>query len=114
MIKRANIINLIIWIMNTAETLILKALQCKALHTGVGNARFVDHLLEQSPEEADTITKNVCARIPLGLAEEMESVGSLLDLNKREIITMALHDFLAKATATLDQYDAWPKGEEVK
>ena len=113
MTMRANIINYHFWIMNTYETLILKTLQCKALNSGAGNARFVDHLLEQNPDQADEITKNVCARIPLALAEEMESVGSLLDLNKREIITMALHDFLAKAIATLDQYDAWPKGEAV-
>ena len=100
--------------MNTSETLILKTLQFKASNSGVGNSHFVDHLLEQNPDKADEITKNVCARIPLGLAEEMESLGALLDLNKREIITLALHDFLEKANATLDQYDAWPKGEEVK
>lgn len=100
--------------MNTTETLILKTLSCKALNSGADNARFVEHLLEQNPQQADQITKNVCARIPLGLAQEMESLGFLLDLNKREIITLALNDFLAKATATLDEYDAWPKGEEVK
>lgn len=100
--------------MNTTETLILKTLQWKVSNTGVGNARFVEHLLEQNPEQADEITKNVCARIPLGLAQEMETLGNMLDLNKREIITLALHDFLEKANATLDQYDAWPKGEEVK
>ena len=58
------------------------------------------------------MTKNVCARIPLVLAEEMEQLGSLLDLNKREIITLAIHDFLAQAKATLDEFYAWPQGEE--
>lgn len=111
---RANIITQRKHIMNSRETLILKTLQCKALHNGADNARFVDHLLEQNPEQADSITKNVCARIPKLLAERMEEIGSLLDLNKREMITLALNDFLAKAVATIEEFDAWPKDEESK
>ena len=67
-----------------------------------------------NPEQADAITKNVCARIPKLLAERMEEIGSLLDLNKREMITLALNDFLAKAVATIEEFDAWPKDEEAK
>ena len=63
---------------------------------------------------SDAITKNVCARIPKLLAERMEEIGSLLDLNKREMITLALNDFLAKAVATIEEFDAWPKDEEAK
>ena len=100
--------------MNTRETLVLKTLQCKHMFTGAYNARFVDHLLDQNPEQADTITKNVCARIPKFLAERMEEIGSFLDLNKREMITLALHDFLEKAVATIEEFDAWPKDEEAK
>jgi hypothetical protein len=111
---RANIITQRKHIMNSRETLILKTLQCKALHTGADNAKFVDHLLDQNPEQADAITKNVCARIPKLLAERMEEIGSLLDLNKREMITLALNDFLAKAVATIEEFDAWPKDEESK
>ena len=36
--------------MNTRETLILKALECKKLHTGADNNRFVDALLDQNPK----------------------------------------------------------------
>ena len=97
--------------MNSRETLILKTLQCKALHNGADNARFVDHLLDQNPEQADAITKNVCARIPLQLAQEMETVGNMLDLNKREIITMAIVDFLEKAKGVMDEFNAWPGDE---
>ena len=109
---RANIVTQRKHIMNSRETLILKTLQCKALHNGADNARFVDHLLDQNPEQADAITKNVCARIPKLLAERMEEIGSLLDLNKREMITLALNDFLAKAVATIEEFDAWPKDDE--
>ena len=84
-------------IMNTRETLILKALQFKELHTSgssMGGA-LVDHLLEQNPEKADELTKNVCARIPPAGARHGNH-RRMLELNKREIITMALHDFLTK------------------
>ena len=99
--------------MNTRETLILKALQFKELHTSgssMGGA-LVDHLLEQNPEKADELTKNVCARIPLVLANEMEQLGGLLSLNKREIITLAIHDFLDKARDVLEEFDAMPESE---
>lgn len=97
--------------MNTRETLILKTLKFKNVHTGASNDGFVDHLLAQNPDQADAITKNVCARIPISLAEEMEELGGLIGLNKREIITMAIVDFLEKAHAVMDEFNAWP-GEE--
>ena len=100
--------------MNTRETLIFKTLAWKQTLNGSGHGDLVDHLLEQNPEQADAITKNVCARIPKLLAERMEEIGSLLDLNKREMITLALNDFLAKAVATIEEFDAWPKDEEAK
>ena len=96
--------------MNTRETLILKALDFKNVHTGASIDGLVDQLLAQNPDQADAITKNVCARIPLTLAEEMEELGGLIGLNKREIITMALHDFLDKAKSVIDEFDALPEG----
>ena len=94
--------------MNTRETLILKTLQSKALQAGADNG-FIDVLLSQNPEQADQLTKNVCARIPIELARDMEGLGALLDLNKREIITLAIRDFLDKANETLTEFDALPK-----
>ena len=95
--------------MNTRETLILKALDFKNVHTGASIDGLVDQLLAQNPDQADAITKNVCARIPLTLAEEMEELGGLIGLNKREIITLAIRDFLEKAEQTMTEFDAWPK-----
>lgn len=100
--------------MNTRETLILKTLEFKRLNTGADTGNFIDAILERNPDRADALTKNICARIPLPLAEEMEQLGGLLDLNKREIITLAVVDFLAQAKATLDEFDAWPQGEAVE
>ena len=98
--------------MNTRETLVFKTLSWKQTLTGSGNAYLVDHLLEQDQEKADELTKNVCARIPLQLAKDMETLGGMLDLNKREIITMALNDFLDKARDTLTEFKAWPDDVE--
>lgn len=94
--------------MNTRETLILKALEFKNVHTGSSLDGLVDQLLAQNPDQADAITKNVCARIPVGLAEQMEEIGGLIGLNKREIITMAIVDFLEKAQGVMDEFNAWP------
>ena len=98
--------------MNTRETLILKALECKKLHTGADNNRFFDALLDQNPEMAEALTKNVYARLPIGLVEDMEGLSGLLDLNKREMITLAIVDFLEKVRATMDEFDAWPRPEQ--
>ena len=109
MTKRAIIINQRKYIMTPRETLILKALQFKSIQSGASMDGLVDTILAQNPDQADAITKNVCARLPIGLVEEMEQLGGLLSLNKREIITMALNDFLDKAKATLDEFEAFPE-----
>jgi hypothetical protein len=102
--------------MNTREILVFKTLAWKQTLTtgGLGslNADLVDRALDENPEQADTLTKNVCARVPLQLAQDMEAVGGMLDLNKREIITMALNDFLDKARDTLTEFKAWPDDVE--
>ena len=102
--------------MNTREILVFKTLAWKQTLTtgGLGslNADLVDRALDQNPEQADALTKNVCARVPLQLAQDMEAVGGMLDLNKREIITMALNDFLDKARDTLTEFKAWPDDVE--
>jgi len=100
--------------MDTRESLILRALQFKELHVrGSSNpGGLIDRLMEQNPEHADAITKNVCARIPIEMATEMEQLGGLLSINKRELITMAIQDFLAKANGVMDEFDAWPREEE--
>ena len=95
--------------MNTREILILKALKLKELNTGHSGSKLVDQLFDENPEKADELTKNVCARIPLELAQDMELIGGLLDLNKRELITIAVHDFLDKAKAVMQEFDAMPE-----
>ena len=81
------------------------------MHDGSGNQDLLDHLLVEHPERADELTKNVCARIPLSLAEEMESIGEILSLNKRELITLAIRDLLDKAKLVIDEFDALSESE---
>lgn len=102
--------------MNTRETLILKALQFKAVHTNsastpIGSA-LLDHFLEQNPDQSDAITKNVCARLSLDLVNRMDQIGEVLSLSKRQIIEMAVIDFLDQADATMMEFDVWPDPTE--
>lgn len=101
-----NLITIFGYIMNTRETLILKTLELKAFHEGSNMGGIVDALLDQNPEAASKLTKNVCAHVPIALANEMDQLGGLIGLNKREMITMALHDFLDKARGVIDEFDA--------
>lgn len=98
--------------MNSRETLIFHALQSKRLFTGASNDKLVDMFLAQDSDAVDAITKNVCARIPIALSKEMEEIGSVIGLNKRELITMGIVDVLAKVRATLDEFDAWPTDQQ--
>ena len=63
-------------------------------------------------QKKQTRSPRTSAPASLQLAQEMETLGSMLDLNKREIITMALIDFLDKARDTLTEFKAWPDDVE--
>ncbi len=97
--------------MNMRETLILKALAFKQLQEGSGNGDLVDALMEQNIDLRETLTRNICAQIPKELYKEIEFYSSVMDLNKREIITLALNNFLDQARDTLKEFDAMPKVE---
>ena len=97
-------------IMKPNEEILLGVLKFKHRRSGVGGD-LVDQLLDQDPAHADTITRNVCARIPLELSKRLESYTILLDMNKREIINNALVAYLDQAEALMTEYDAWPETE---
>ena len=97
--------------MNTREILILKALESKHSQYTESDAgrQIVDKLFESDTETADKLTKNVCARISLPLAHDMEHLCRLLGLSKREFITMSINDMVEKSTAVLHEFDAMPQ-----
>ena len=97
--------------MNMREPLILKALAFKQLQEGSGHGDLVDALMEQNVDLRETLTRNICAQIPKELYKEIEFYSSVMDLNNREIITLALNNFLDQARDTLKEFDAMPKVE---
>jgi hypothetical protein len=104
---RPNLINKLELSMNLRETLILKTLQFKSVYTGAGNDALVDMVIDQNPDEASKIMRNVCAMVPIGLSDRMQEMGGLLGMNKREIITAGVIEFLRQAQETLDEFDAF-------
>jgi hypothetical protein len=98
---------------NTREILILKTLEGK--HSQYSDAdlarqaQLVDKLLEEP--EAALVTKNVCARLTLALAQDMEQLCGFLHLSKREFVTMAIVDMVDKARAVLNEFEATPHHE---
>ena len=77
--------------MNSRETLILHTLKFKQLHASGSNfsGDIVDKLLKPIRRRRTRSRKRLC-QIPLWLANEMEQLGGMIGLNKREIITMAI------------------------
>ena len=99
--------------MNSRETLIFQALKFKSQHTGSVNSFLLDAVLGDSDysDPISKITRNVCAMVPIELANEMDQLCGILEMSKREMITLAITDFLDKARDVLVEFDAMPKGE---
>jgi hypothetical protein len=94
--------------MNTNQTLQLQALKIKQRNTQGFSAISGDPIgdfLEQPDVKAKM--KNICAFISPQLFSEVEEMGDLLDLSKRQIVEMALVDFLNKAQSVLQEVDVF-------
>ena len=100
--------------MKSREILILQALKFKALHTGESNSFLIDAALQDPDykEQFSKLTRNVCAMVSIDLANEMDQLCGILEMSKRELITLAIVDFLEKARGVLEEFDALPQGEE--
>ena len=84
--------------MTPSEKIRLQALKLKATNDG-SHPSMVDSLLE-NPANAEALKKdfrNVCALIPSQLFASLENLCGMLDLSKREVITMAISSFLVEA-----------------
>ncbi len=98
--------------MRTDETLMLQALRLKELNTkGWSGGDLIEPMLEANPEFAKEKMRNICAFISPELFSNVEGVCSLLSLSKRQVVEMALVDFLAKADSIMEQTGAYP-GQE--
>jgi hypothetical protein len=94
--------------MNSRDKLLLQALKLKELNTQgfTGDGDLVGQVIEQ--DEAKAKMKNLCAYISPVLFDEVNQVGELLNLSKRQIVEMAVIDFLAKAHDVIEEVGAMP------
>ncbi len=91
--------------MKTDEILTLKALQLKSTISGRGNADLVDHVIAANPDEIKKSLRNICAFIAPQLFERVETVCSNLQMSKRQVVEMALIDFMDKVDSIMDKVD---------
>lgn len=97
--------------MRSDEILRLKALQLKQLNTtGVSDGRFIDQLIDQSPEAQGKL-RNICAFVSPELFSDVEGLCEMLDLSKREVVQMALVDLVKKASKIVDQVNPFDQAQ---
>jgi hypothetical protein len=89
--------------MTPSQIIQLQALKLKATIDG-HHPQIIDSLLNNpaNKEEVKKDFRNVCALISQGQFEQLESLCSLLDLSKREVISMALGEFIPMAHAIVN------------
>lgn len=98
--------------MRTDETLLLQVLKFKQLNTNghsLGND-LVGRMIDSDPEVKEKM-RNICAFISPELFGEIENLGNLLDLSKREIVEMALLDFVEKANKIIREVNPLQEAE---
>jgi len=101
--------------MNTHETLLLQVLKFKQLNTrghSLGHDA-VGRMIESEPEVKEKM-RNICAFIAPELFEKIENLSGFLELSKREIVEMALLDFVEKANKIVEEVNPFPSDEEFK
>lgn len=91
--------------MNTEETLLLQTLKLKQLnHRGyTGDIDLMEQVLDSDPEQATKLVRNLCGHVSIAMFDEVSDICNLLNLSKREVVEMAISDFLAKARETIDK-----------
>lgn len=96
--------------MRTDETLLLQALKVKQLTTRgySGPDSLLDRVLESNPEEAKKSMRNICAFISPELFDDVNGLSNVLELSKRQIVEMALLDFMEKAHKIIKEVDPFP------
>lgn len=90
--------------MTPSQIIQLQALKLKSTIDG-NHPKLIDHLLSLPGNEAETEKefRNVCALISHYQFTELENLCGLLDLSKREVISMALSDFFITANAIVSE-----------
>lgn len=98
--------------MNFHETIQLKALELKQLHTQGSTDNLHEHLLDLALKtpEGQAVTRNICAHISVELFKRVEDCCSLLSLSKRQFVEMALKEALDRAESIVADVDPFVEG----
>lgn len=91
--------------MNTDEMLKYKALSLKAQIHNQAGSDLVDSVINSHPEQMKAAMRNICAFISPELFQRVEVLCTNLSISKRQVIEMALNDFMQKADKIIDEVD---------
>lgn len=95
--------------MNFHETIQLKALELKQLHTRGMTDSLAEHFIAKAVEQGEsTVTKNICAHVSIELFERVEQCCSMLSISKRRFVEMALREALDQAESIVADVDPFP------
>lgn len=100
--------------MTPSQVIQLQALKLKSTIDGHHPA-LLDSLIA-NPENAEGLKKdfrNVCALIPSFQFEQLESLCNLLDLSKREVISMALSVFIPMANTIVGEVNPFENEQAI-
>lgn len=100
--------------MTPSQIIQLQALKLKATNEG-SYPSLIDSVLE-NPANKEALKKdfrNVCALIPSLQFERLQELCLLLDLSKREVITMALNEFIPMANKIISEVDPFENVEHI-
>lgn len=101
--------------MTPSQTIQLQALKLKATIEG-SHPTIIDAVLENpaNKEEVKKDFRNVCALIHHTQFDDLENLCNLLDLSKREVISMALNQFLPMANAIVNEVNPFEHDEAIR
>jgi hypothetical protein len=101
--------------MTPSQIIQLQALKLKATIDG-HHPQIIDSIIE-NPANQEGLKKdfrNVCALIPSLQFEDLERLCNLLDLSKREVISMALNVFIPMANGIVSEVDPFEAQDAVE
>lgn len=97
--------------MTPNEVLTLKALQLKSNNSAY-NPQFTDALLNVASEDTKKHYRNLCALIPVELFDEFERISHVLDLSKREFLTLAVEEIISEAKKVMQEVKPFENSNE--
>lgn len=94
---------------NFHETIQLKALELKQLHTRGMTDSLAEAFIAKAVDEGEsTVTKNICAHVSKDLFDRVEQCCSMLSITKRRFVEMALSEALDRAETIVADVDPFP------